>query len=255
VALVLLALGLAGPALARPARQAARRPPVPAASLDRMTVTAADNAVLQWNAVALQAIRDTAPPPPVAARALAVLHTAMFDAWAAYDRQAVGTRLGTRLRRPAAEQTPANKRAAVSYVAYRALADLFPARLADLQARLRALGYDPGNRSTDLATAVGVGNVAAAVLLAYRHGDGANQLGDLAPGAYADWTGYQPVNTPDQVTDPGRWQPLRLPDGTVQRFSVPQWGRVEPFDLRSGSQFRPPWRSTGSYVGRHEPRR
>jgi len=134
VALVLLALGLAGPALARPARQAARRPPVPAVSLDRMTVTAADNAVLRWNAVALQAIRDTAPPPPVAARALAVLHTAMFDAWAAYDRQAVGTRLGTRLRRPAAEQTPANKRAAVSYAAYRALADLFPARLADLQA-------------------------------------------------------------------------------------------------------------------------
>jgi hypothetical protein len=240
VALVLLALGLAGPALARPARRAAQRPPVPAVSLDRMTVTAADNAVLQWNAVALQAIRDTAPPPPVAARALAVLHTAMFDAWAAYDRQAVGTRLGTRLRRPAAEQTPANKRAAVSYAAYRALADLFPARLADLQARLRALGYDPGNRSTDLATAVGVGNVAAAVLLAYRHGDGANQLGDLAPGAYADWTGYQPVNAPDQVTDPGRWQPLRLPDGTVQRFSVPQWGRVEPFALRSGSQFRPP---------------
>ncbi len=87
---------------------------------------------------------------------------------------------------------------------------------------------------------MGVGNVAAAVLLAYRHGDGANQLGDLAPGAYADWTRYQPVNTPDRVTDPGRWQPLRLPDGTVQRFGVPQWGRVEPFALRSGSQFRPP---------------
>ncbi|HEX6677767.1 MAG TPA: vanadium-dependent haloperoxidase [Actinomycetes bacterium] len=48
------------------------------------------------------------------------------------------------------------------------------------------------------------------------------------------------MNTPDQVTDPGRWQPLRLPDGTVQRFGVPQWGRVEPFALRSGSQFRPP---------------
>ncbi len=239
VALVLLALGLAGPALARPAKRATPRPTA-AVSLDRMTVTGADNAVLQWNAAALQAVRDTTPPPPVAARALAVLHTAMFDAWAAYEPKAVGTRLGPRLRRPAAERTPANKRAAVSYAAFRALADLFPARLADFQARLRALGYDPANRSTDLATAAGVGNVAAAVLLAYRHGDGSNQLGDLAPGPYADWTGYKPVNGPDQVTDPRRWQPLRLPDGTVQQFSVPQWGRVEPFSPRSGGQLRPP---------------
>jgi len=137
VALVLLALGLAGPALARPAKRATPRPAA-AVSLDRMSVTGADNAVLQWNAAALQAVRDTTPPPPVAARALAVLHTAMFDAWAAYEPKAVGTRLGPRLRRPAAERTPANKRAAVSYAAFRALADLFPAGLADFQARLRA---------------------------------------------------------------------------------------------------------------------
>ena len=63
-------------------------------TLDDLVITADDNVVLQWNAVALQAIRDTAPAPPVAARALAITHTAMFDAWAAYDRKAVGTRLG-----------------------------------------------------------------------------------------------------------------------------------------------------------------
>ena len=45
-------------------------------------------------------------------------------------------------------------------------------------------------------------------MLAFRHADGSNQMGDLAPGAYADYTGYQPVNTVTKVNDPNRWQPL-----------------------------------------------
>jgi hypothetical protein len=231
----LLALGLAG-TWARPAVGA------DAGSLDDLQVTRDDNAVLQWNAVAVQAIRDVAPPPPVSARALAIAHTAMFDAWAAYDPWAVGTRLGAALRRPAAERTAANKQEAVSYAAYRALVDVFPSRTADFQAQLRALGYDPENAATDPATPAGVGNAAAAALLAWRHADGANQLGDLAPGAYADYTGYHPVNppTPEPPVDPSRWQPLRLPSGAVQQFSVPHWGLVRPFALTAGSQFRPP---------------
>ena len=36
------------------------------------------------------------------ARALAILHTCIFDAWAAYDKKIVGTRLGGSLRRPEA---------------------------------------------------------------------------------------------------------------------------------------------------------
>jgi hypothetical protein len=228
--LVTLALGLgAGQALA-----------VEEVTLDDLVITGDDNVVLQWNAAAIQAIRDTAPAPPVVARALAITHTAMFDAWAAYDGEAVGTRLGGSLRRPAAERTPANKNEAVSYGAYRALADLFPARLADFDALMGALGYDPANTSTDLTTPAGIGNAAAAALLEYRHGDGSNQLGDLAPGPYADWTGSVPVNSPDVLVDPGRWQPLRLPNGTVQRFAVPHWGRVQPFALPSGSVFRAP---------------
>jgi hypothetical protein len=70
-------------------------------------------------------------------------------------------------------------------------------------------------------------------VLDLRHGDGANQLGTLAPGTYADWTGYVPANTPDVVVAPDRWQPLRVPDGrggsVVQRFAVPHWGLVVPF--------------------------
>jgi hypothetical protein len=201
----------------------------------------ADNAVLRWNAAALQAIRDTAYPPMRAARAFAIVHTCMYDAWAAYHRDAVGTELAGSLRRPHAERTRTNKQEAVSFAAYRALVDLFPAQRPTLFDPLMAeLGYDPGDESVDTATPAGVGNVACGAVLAFRHQDGANQLGDLNGGApYSDYTGYTPVNTPDALNDPSRWQPLRAPNGTVQAFAAPHWGLVAPFALRSASQFRP----------------
>src|SRR5439155_571599 len=85
-----------------------------------------DNVAIRWDNAALQAIRVAKPGPPIAARALAIVHTAMYDGWAAYDDQAVGTRLGGSLRRPPVERTLANKDEAVSFAAYRALVDLFP---------------------------------------------------------------------------------------------------------------------------------
>ena len=205
----------------------------------------ADTIVTDWDAVALQAIRDTRPGPPMVARALAITHTAIFDAWAAYDAKAVGTRLGASLRRPAPERTDFNKKTAISYAACRALADLFPAQIAKLDAKMYALGYDPTNKSVDTSTAVGIGNVAAAVLLEYRHHDGSNQLGDLSAShvPYSDYTGYAPVNTPDAISDPSHWQPLRVSDGhggtVVQTFIAPHWGKVKPFALTSTDQFRP----------------
>jgi len=51
----------------------------------------------------------------------------MYDSWAAYDNRATGTQLGGALRRPPEERTIANKQEAVSYAAYSALGDLFPA--------------------------------------------------------------------------------------------------------------------------------
>ena len=205
----------------------------------------ADTIVTDWDAVALQAIRDTRPGPPMVARALAITHTAIFDAWAAYDAKAVGTRLGSSLRRPANERTDFNKKTAISYAAYRALADLFPTQIAKFDAKMYALGFDPTNQSTDTSTAAGIGNVAASALLEYRHHDGSNQLGDLSAShiPYSDYTGYAPVNTPDAIIDPSHWQPLRIPDGrggsTVQTFIAPHWGKVKPFALTSTDQFRP----------------
>ncbi len=202
-----------------------------------------ESIVVQWDSVALVAVRNTHLGPPMVARALAVAHTAMYDAWAAYDQTAIGTQLGATLRRPATERTSHNKDAAVSFAAYRALVDLFPSERAAFDGLMQQLGYDPANQSTDATTAEGIGNVAADAVITARHHDGSNQLGDLAPGAYADYTAYQAVNTPLQINDPNRWQPLLVPDGqggvTAQRFIAPHWGLVTPFALTSGAQFRP----------------
>jgi uncharacterized protein DUF6851 len=66
------------------------------------------------NSAALQGIRDAKLGAPVVARALAMVHTCIYDAWAAYDERAVGTQLGGALRRPASERTLANKEQAIS---------------------------------------------------------------------------------------------------------------------------------------------
>jgi len=210
------------------------------------------NVATQWNNALLQAVRNTGFAPMWTARALACVHTSMYDAWAAYDPVAVGTRLGGSLRRPAGEHTQANKEKAISYAAYRTLVDLFPSQQAVLfDPLMAALGYDPSDISADTATPQGVGNVAAGAELAFRHDDGANQLGNMNGGApYSDYTGYVPKNTSTTLNDPNYWQPL-----PGQTFLAAQWGLVTPFALTSASQLRPgppkPY-GTGRYVTQAE---
>jgi hypothetical protein len=201
-----------------------------------------DSVVLVWNEEVLESVRRLPPGPTVTARALAILHTAIYDAWAAYDPVAVGTRLGGGLRQPEAERTQANKERAVSFAAYLALVDLFPARAAVFEQRMATLGY--ATDGSDDSMPAMVGTTAAQEVLDFRHADGSNQLN-----GYADSTGYQPVNTWDRIVDADRWQPLCVPtppagatscEGTVQRFLTPHWRTVTPFALPSASQFRSP---------------
>lgn len=202
------------------------------------TVFATGNTVVtQWNDAALEAIRITRPGPPIVARSLAITHTCMYDAWAAYDKKAKGTRFGNNLRRPKGERTDANKVKAVSFAAHKCLSDLFPSEVGSFNMLMTSLGYDPNDNSTDVSTPVGVGNVAAKAVLDFRHHDGSNQLGDLNPGAYSDYTGYSPVNTPTAINDPNHWQPLQI-GANVQKFIAPHWGKVIPYALKSGSQYR-----------------
>jgi hypothetical protein len=215
---VVTALALLLPAGVRPAR----------ASADL-------NPVVRWDRLLLNTIRATSTSPTVAARALAVLHTCMYDAWAAYDPVAEGTRLGGALRRPAGERTLDARREAISRAARLAARDLYPGQAAQFDAALAEQGYDPAE-SPAADSPAGVAQRACRAVLEYRHRDGSNQLGDepgSAGGPYSDWTGYRPVNGPDEVRDPDRWQPLRTPDGkggtAIQQFTTPHWGRVLPF--------------------------
>src|SRR5215217_1615838 len=219
-------------------------------SFNQYGPTDSDDVVLRWDEEALTAVRATKPPPTVVARALAMVHTAMYDAWAAYDAKALGTRTGASLRRPASEYTSNYKSKAISYAAYRVLLDLFPSRASDFSGFMTALGYDPTDASPDVTLPQGIGNVVAKAVLDFRHADGANQLGDLNGGApYSDYTGYKPVNDWNKVSDVYRWQPLCVPtppkgatscSGTVQTFATPQWGKVAPFALTTPDQFGPP---------------
>jgi uncharacterized protein DUF6851/vanadium-dependent haloperoxidase-like protein len=240
-------LALAGPAIgnARPLlRRLDRRPPD-------------ESVVLRWNDAVLEAVRRSSLGPPMVSRALAIVHTCAFDAWAAYDRQAVGTRDAV-ARRPPRERSLANKSEAISYAAYRAAVDLFPAsRAAVFDPLMESLGYDPTETSVDATRAAGVGNLAAAAVLAFRHRDGANQLGDEPGGTpgvpYSDYTGFVPANAPmdlrvpfdpTSVHDPNAWQPLRYVNAAgavvTPAFVGAQWQRVTPFALGSSGELRPP---------------
>lgn len=242
IALLLLAGLLLGSHIAATA-QSPQPHDVPAGFLP-VTVDPAiaqDNMILFWDNVTLDAIRAAPPGPPMVARVLAMVHTAQYEAWSQYDSTAVGTLLGDRFRRPEAERTLENKSIAVSYAAYRVLVDLFPRRIRTFDSRMQdVLGYDPNVVTTDPTTPAGIGNLAGAVVLLYRRDDGSNQSGN-----YADTTGYQPVNTPDELVDLNHWQPLRTANGDqqgvclsgsliTQTYIGPHWGQVVPFALDDG---------------------
>jgi hypothetical protein len=159
-----------------------------------LATTAGATVVTDWNKAALAEVRlskSLRNGPPIVARALAIVHTCMYDAWAAYDDVAIGTVLGSSLRRPHAEHNDANKTEAISFAAYRCLRNLYPGGLVSdppgsssrvrLDAALAGHGYDPGEASImNPATAAGVGNLAAQAVIDFRANDGANQYGNAA---------------------------------------------------------------------------
>lgn len=209
---------------------------LPAAHLSRADAAVDSPSVAAlWNRTLLDAISRSRLGPPMTARAIGIVHTCVFDAWAAYDAVAVGTVAGGALRRPLSERTLANKSEAVSFAAYRTLCDLFPALTPTFRERMVALGYDPNEGSRSTSRPCGIANLCADAILAFRHADGANQ-----ENGYADTTGYVPVNTPDLVVDPSRWQQLRFANGASPSYIAPHWGAVRPFALPSGDALRPP---------------
>ncbi|MGV3486096.1 MAG: phosphatase PAP2 family protein, partial [Planctomycetaceae bacterium] len=177
--------------------------------LEPRQLMAAD-VVMQWNNSALDAIRATNTPPPIAARSLAMVHAAIFDAvnsitqtYSAYEFDFVAP--------PTASQE-----AAVSAAAQRVLTNLFPAQ-ATLFAGLTSaiLATVPDGRNEDAG--VHVGQLAADAVLAVRVADGADATVDYQPG-----------------TNLGQWQ-TTLPGHAAAL--LPQWADVAPFVLTTADQF------------------
>jgi hypothetical protein len=200
--------------------------------------------VTHWNALTLEAIKATATPPPRAARALAMVHTAMYDAWTAYRPCELSTTTGSLLRRPLPEHDKNNRKKAYSYAAYRVLHSVFwcdlPAEKKDMfHDSFCELGYDPDDQSLDITKPQGIGNLSAKLIIEARAGDESNRHGTLATGKFADFTGYKSVNSLDEVKNKYRWQPLKSKNGGMQSFMLPHWGLVRPFALEYADQFRP----------------
>ena len=114
--------------------------------------------VRAWNALALGTI-GTVALAHEPARALALVHTCMYNAWAAYDDHARQTAHGVAVRLPRAERDAASQSAAMGHAAHAVLAGLGARSGADA-------GTDAG-----LFTPEGIGRMQAAALLDVRHRD------------------------------------------------------------------------------------
>ncbi|MCL2924796.1 MAG: calcium-binding protein [Trichodesmium sp. MAG_R04] len=202
-----------------------------------------------WDELAQEAVINTASGPTIASRAYAMVHTAIYDAWSAYDPLAKGTQLGDDLQRPLSENTNFNKTRATSFAAYRVLSELFPAQVDIFNELMAQFGLDPNNTTTDITTPAGIGNVSAEALLRFRRNDGSNQLGNDPNGngtPYSDISGYEPINPPGDPTNIERWTPERVPidaepgqEDRIQTFLTPQWGNLIPFSSILVDQVRP----------------
>jgi len=178
-----------------------------AACLVSPLTTASANVVTDWDDKAIALIQPRMVPP-VAYRAMAIVHIAMFDAVNSIEPHY----------RPYYAQLPApretSKEAAAAAAAGAVLTKLLPDVASDIQAALKSyLLAIPDNDAK--SNGIKLGDAVAAKILEARAADGSS-----APDA------YRPVTTP------GVYIPTAL---TV----TSQWPSLAPFAMTSPSQFRP----------------
>jgi hypothetical protein len=139
--------------------------------------------VVEWNRALLAAIALTRTQATIASRACALLHEAIYNAWAHYDLRAAFTVPGLLLKRPLWERSDTNKAIAICHAARDMLVNLFPAEADLFDALLASRTPNPAASSGGYA-AVQAGCNTAYLWVQWRRSDGSNQYGDLAPGAW-----------------------------------------------------------------------
>jgi len=242
VVAVVAIIGVGGfAAIARPWEA---RPTCPVAAADHPEWSVAR----RWDEALLDAIRRALPNPPLHARNLYHLSAAMWDAWAAYDRNADGVFVTEKI---TASDVAAARREAISYAAYRVLSARFikavggSDSLSEFADAMDTLCYRIDVTTTSGNSPAALGNRIAAAVLAAGAGDGSNQAGGYAA------PDYKPLNPPLVVdgstitmTDPNRWQPLQIAHmisqngipvtNGVQVAVGPHWGHVTSFAIPEG---------------------
>jgi hypothetical protein len=197
----------------------------------------------------LEKISPSGGDASIILRITGLVEVAWFDAIAPYHPTAVGV-YSRITRRPAVEGvTNRNKNIALIFASYRVLNSLLPQYASDWKAMVQSVGLNPNNTSQDPTTPIGIGNVAGMSIVAAREHDGMNQLGDEGGRKYnrkpySDYTGYKPVNTPQDLIDPGRWQPTINTAGgglfNSQIAVTPQYALTRPFTYTNPAQFQVP---------------
>lgn len=167
--------------------------------------------ILDWNATMLQAIAAEKTAPPLAARNMAIVQVAVYDA--VNSILGMGRSLMARVNAPAW----ASAEAAASMAAYKTLVHLFPAQKASFDAAFAVSDAKVRNGITE-RTGWSVGAQIADRVLSLRANDGANLKVTYTP-----------------QSGPGFWQSTAL--GSPQP-ALPQWPNVQPFALHYGAQFR-----------------
>jgi hypothetical protein len=176
-----------------------------------IAIPARADVVTDWNTAALDAIRSNNTAPPIASRALAILHASIYDAVNGIARTHEPYLVQS------AVQASASREAAASAAAHSALVNLFPANGSSFDALHAAILATIPNGSRK-AAGITWGEYVASQILAARANDG--------------WNATVP---PPGGSGPGIWVPT--PPAFLP-YALPQWGFVTPFAMNSSSQFR-----------------
>jgi hypothetical protein len=173
---------------------------------------AGSDVVLRWNETSLKAVRAERTPPPIAARNLAIVHAAVYDAVNAVSRTHRPFRVSA--------DTPADTspEAAAAVAAHRVLVSLYPKLVECFDTALdeSLAGVPDGEGKTN---GMMLGKRVAEDFLDWRRRDGAVRRVSYTP-----------------EVAPGVWRPT--PPG-YRAALLPQWPTVTCFCMKSGSQFRP----------------
>lgn len=178
-------------------------------------VLLASDVVLDWNQTMIDALRAdyTKPGPTWASRTAAMVHMAIFDAVNGVERAWEPCVVKAKAPRGASAE------AAAGVAAWRVLSGLYPDQKAMFdQALADSLAQVPDGKAEKQG--VQYGKHVGEAILKKRRIDGSHKLVSYTPG-----------------TEVGEWRPT--PPDYMMALSA-GWGKVKPFAMASGKQFRPP---------------